>query len=109
MTTKTRMDLAKAALREIRILRAGETPNQAQKDQSDEKYDAVLEELKILDLVFWSADAIPLLVFQPIMKMVAQELAPAFRKEYSAADAMTRLRVAASRPWSGKVVRAKYY
>ena len=106
---KTRTDLARAALAEIRILRGGEAPTAVQEAQSNQKYDAIYAELGILGVGFWDIDAIPVLVFDPLSMLVAQRLAPSFGKDYSAGDAMARLYAVAAKPWSGKTVRADYY
>jgi hypothetical protein len=106
---KTRMDLAKAALLEIRVLRGGEAPTDVAKAQSDQKYDAIYAELGVIGVAFWDADAIPVSVFDPVTMLVAQRLAPSFGKEYSSGDAMTRLYAVAGKPWSGRTVRAEYF
>jgi len=108
-TPKTRQDLAGAALREIRVLRAGEAPTDVQKAQSDQKYDAIYAELGVVGVAFWDADEIPVAVFDPITMLVAQRLAPSFGKDYAAGDAMQRLYVVAAKPWSGQTVKALYY
>lgn len=106
---KTRLDLAKAVLLEIRVLRGGEAPGDVRQTQVDQKYDAIYGELGQIGVAFWDADSIPLLVFDPLTMILAQRLAPSFGKEYSAGDAMQRLYAVAAKPWSGKTVRSKYY
>lgn len=106
---KTRLDLATAALREIRILRAGEAPTDVQKAQADQKYDAIYAELGVIGVAFWDVASIPVAVFDALTMLVAQRLAPAFGKDYAAGDAMQRLYVVAAKPWSGQTVKALYY
>lgn len=106
---KTRIDLARAALTEIRVLRGGEAPTAVQEAQANQKYDAIYAELGVLGVAFWDADAIPVSVFDPVSMLVAQRLAPSFGKDYAAGDAMMRLYAVAAKPWSGKPVRADYY
>ena len=108
MADKTRQDLARAALAEIRILRGGEAPNAVQEAQSNTKYDALYAELGVQGVAVWDADAIPVAVFDPLAMLVAQRLAPSFGKEYAAGDAMLRLRIVAAKPWSGRPVRVEH-
>lgn len=107
--TKTRADLAAAALREIRVLRGGEVPTAVQRSQSDEKYDALYDELAVLGVGFWDREALPALIFDPMTMLVAARLAPSFGKVYAPGDAMQRLYSAASRPWTGRTVRTEYF
>src|SRR5262245_34551189 len=109
-TPKTRVDLAKQAMVELRVLRVDGALTDAQKRQVDDKYDGLYAELGIQGLAYWpDQDAIPIEVFSPLAMLVAQELQSAFGKQYTAGDAMTRLRIAAGKKWSGKTVRSLYY
>ena len=57
---KTRVDLARAALTEIRVLRGGEAPTAVQQAQSDQKYDSIYAELGHLGVAFWTLHTQPL-------------------------------------------------
>ncbi len=106
---KTREDLARAALTEIRVLRGGEAPGDVRRAQSDQKYDALYGELGHHGIAFWDIDSIPVAVFDALTMLVAARLAPSFGKDYSPGDAMTRLRAVAAKPWSGTTVTAEYF
>jgi hypothetical protein len=108
-TPKTLADLAKEAFLELRVVRIDGTPTPEQRAASDRKYTGVYEELAVQGLAFWDSAEIPVSVFLPLARLVAQELAPGLGKEYSAGDAMMRVRIVASKPWSGRTVVAKYY
>lgn len=109
LADKTLADLAKQALIELRVLRADGTPTAEQQDQVLRKYAAYYKQLQILDVAYWSIDAIPIEVFDPLAMLVAQQAQQSFGKQYSAGDALRLIYVAAGKPWSGKTVRAKYY
>lgn len=106
---KTVLDLGKAALLELRVLKGGENPPPVQQAQVVQKYQSIYAELGVHGIAFWDIDSIPVLVFDPVSMLVAQRLAPSFGKEYAAGDAMDRIRAVAAKPWSGKTVKAKYY
>ena len=108
-TDKTRADLAKAVLREIRVLRAGEAPTAVQQVQVDDKYDAIYAELGVIGVAFWDQAGIPVVVLDPLSMLIAARLAPSFGKDYAAGDAMRRLYAVAAKPWSGRTVRVTHF
>lgn len=106
---KTRADLARAVLRRLRILRAGEAPTAVMQTQVDEAYDGLYSELSHHGVAYWDRDGIPVEVFQPLSRVCAFEIADAFGKQFDAGDAMARLRAVAAKPWSGKPVVTEYF
>ena len=112
MTTiapKTQLDLIRAVLREIRVGRPDEEPEDNLRAQVSEVYLSFYAEWSNQQLVYWPEDAIPILVFRPVVKLVAAEVAPAFNKPYDAGDALQRFYAAVARPFSGRVVPTRYY
>ena len=112
MTTiapKTKLDLARAVLREIRVGRYDEEPDVSVKAQIDEAYESFYQEWSNQELVYWQIDQIPPLVFRPIVKLIAAEVAPAFNKPYEAGNALARFYAAVARPFSGKTVYIRHY
>lgn len=106
---KTLADLAKRALVDLRALRIDASPSAEQQASSDEAYRSVYEELSVQGLAYWPLEEIPVAVFRPLVQIVAQEMASSFGKQYSAGDALARIRIVAAKPWSGRTVRATYY
>jgi hypothetical protein len=109
MTDRTVEDLAKAVMVALRVGRPDADPTPEQATQVEDAYDGIYAELQLLDVAFWAQSTIPALVWRPIVRMVAQEIAPDFGKQYVAGDALQRIYVAAAKPWSKKRVRALYY
>lgn len=108
-TPYTTLDLAKEVLEEIRVLRPDEDPSAEDRVKVERKYAGVFQELAVLGLAYWPQDAIPVLVFMPLAKVVAVECAPGFNKPYKAPDAMQRLRIACAVPWDGQETAKDYF
>ena len=106
---KTRLELAKAVLRELRIIRYDEEPPADLKAIVDEAYDGLLAEWRKQRVCYWQADSTPDIVFRPVVRLVANEVAPGFNKPYEIGNALHRLYAAVARPWSGKPVVSEYY
>lgn len=108
-TAKTTLDLAAAVLREIRVLRPDEDPSAEDRTTIEDLYAGIFQELAVLGLAYWPAEAIPVLVFRPLVKLVASEAAPGWNKPYEAPDAMQRMRIACSIPWDGEETPKDYF
>ncbi len=109
MTVKTQLDLARAVLREIRVRRYDEEPSAEEKAIVDDAYGAKYLEWKNQRVAYWAVAAIPEIVFRPLVRLVAAEIAPTFNKPYDPENAWSRLCAAVRRPWSGKTVRHEYF
>jgi len=106
---KTPIELARAVLRELRILRYDDEPDADVANLVKEVYGGLYAEWQIDRIAFWSSDLIPESVFRPVVRLVAAEIAPTFNKPYDAADAKQRLEAAAARGWSGRNVKVQYF
>lgn len=109
MAVKSKLDLARDVLFEIRVQRFDEDPSPERKAIVDNAYAGLYQELANISVAYWDEEQIPVLVFRPLVKLVAMEIAPVFNKPYEAGDAMQRLYAAAAKPWSGKVVKTVAY
>lgn len=106
---RTQSDLARRALTHLRIVRAGEAPTAVQETDAIAAYVGLYAELGNLGVAFWDIESIPVLVFEPLSRLLAQELAAGFGKDYAAGEALSRIYAAAAKPWSGRTVQVKYY
>lgn len=75
----------------------------------EEAYAGLYAEWQNVGLAFWDEGAIPVVVFRPVTRLLAAEIAPAFNKPYETQGALARLEAVAAKPWSGKPVRAQYF
>lgn len=104
MSVKTKLDLARAVLREIRVSRYDEDPAAAYKAIVDEKYDSMYLLWVKQRRAYWPRDEIPEVVFEPVTRLVAERVAPSFNKPFDKGDAQILFDCAVARPWSGKTV-----
>lgn len=102
-------DLARAVLREIRVLRYDEEPDADVANLVTEVYQGLHAEWAGQEIAYWPVDLIPVEVFRPVVRLVTTEMAPTFNKPYDAADARARLEAACARGWSGRAVQTDYF
>lgn len=106
---KTTSDLAAAVLRELRVSRYDEAPAEDLKQIVVEAYTSMVEEWRTQRVCYWETDAIPEIVFRPVVRLVAAEVAPTFNKPYESGQALNRLYSAVARPFSGVDVTGSPY
>ena len=114
--TKTAVELATSVLRSRNKLAAEETISAADSGHIVGVYQAKLEEWAEEDLVYWTYDAIPLVVFQTLVELVWNEVSPAFgvpnpveEKVQRETLLLKRLRRHVGRRKSGFQTKAVYY
>lgn len=86
MSTRTRAQLATSVLRKLGILDANSSPSAADSDYVISEYDDMLAYLESRDRAYWSADEIPLSIFGPVVRLIANEVAPAFGRGTNVTD-----------------------
>jgi hypothetical protein len=78
MTTRTAKQLAVRVASSMNLLRPGENLSARFEQQFLEAHEELLAQLRDERLAYWTADEIPLAVFQPMAWLVALQVAPAF-------------------------------
>lgn len=76
-TTKTTSDLATAVMRKLGMIDPNKTPSAAEQSMIIDLYYDKMEELRAKELVYWSESAIPRAVFGAMVRIIAEEFAPA--------------------------------
>ena len=106
---KTTSDLASAVLRELRVHRYDETPGEDLKQIVVEAYESLVAEWRNQRVCYWATGAIPEIVFRPVVRIVAAEVAPTFNKPYDPGQALNRLYAAVARPFSNANITGQSY
>lgn len=99
--TKTRAELIQAALEELKVLAAGQSPSAEDSDKAERALEPLLAELAAREIVYVpSSDEIPLYVFGPLVRRLAGEIAGAFETSGPdiEAEEWRLMRITASRP-----------
>ncbi len=116
MATKTQAELAKAVLLKLGVIAADATPTAADSQYIIGEYTSKLEEWSDDDLVYWSANEIPLTVFPTVVKLMANDTQNAFGMaapletiEARETLLLKRLRRHMARGRTGAPIRALYY
>ncbi|MFA7238430.1 MAG: hypothetical protein WC058_16360 [Phycisphaeraceae bacterium] len=79
MATKTRAELVQAALEEIKVLAAGQSPSSEDSDKVERALEPMLAELAAREIVYIAdSDEIPNAVFGPLTRRLGAEIAGAF-------------------------------
>lgn len=79
--SRTKTELAKEVLTLLGLIDAQEEPSSEDAALIKRAYDDKYEELKLLDLAYWSKASIPNPVFRAIARIVAEDIAPAYGKQ----------------------------
>ena len=85
-TTRTRNQLATAALRHLGLVQADDSPAAVDLVYVKDRYEAVLAEMADDDMVYWDDDEIPYIVFEPLMQFLALSCAVAYGVPGTAED-----------------------
>jgi hypothetical protein len=75
--TKTPEELATAVMRKLGMIDPNKQPTAAEQSMILDLYYDKMEELRGKDLVYWTETAIPRAVFGAMVRIVAEEFAPA--------------------------------
>lgn len=78
MTTRTKVELGTNVMRALGLVNAGESPSAADLSYVSGRYEDLLAELVDDDLAYWSSDAIPSVIFEPLTQLVALSVGEAF-------------------------------
>ena len=78
MTTRTQRSLAENVLRSLALIDATESPSADDNDYIVARYNDILAEMAEDNLAYWPADAIPLVIFEPLTLFVALSVSMAF-------------------------------
>lgn len=77
--TKTRAELIQAALEEIKVLAAGQSPSAEDSDKVERALEPLLAELSAREIVYVAdSNEIPMAVFGPLSRRLGAEVAGAF-------------------------------
>lgn len=113
---KTKIELVTATLRKLGILDARSTPNAEDADYVTTEYEAMYAFLQNDNRAYWPEDAIPLSIFQPMVRLIANEVAPAFGRGMSLPDQeaarellLKQIIKHVARPASGLPAKARHY
>jgi hypothetical protein len=116
MTTRTKVQLATSVLRKFGALDALESGSSADVAYITAEYEELLAYLEDKSRAYWPEDAIPLAVFQIMVRLVANEVEGAFGKESSVESREARRELImkelikhVARPASGLPAKARYY
>jgi hypothetical protein len=114
--TKSKTELVTATLRKIGVLDAHSTPSAADLDYVSSEYEAMHAFLEGEERAYWPVDEIPLVVFQTMVRIMANEVAPAFGRGATLPEQesireilLKQLIKHVARPASGAPSRARYY
>lgn len=78
-TSKTRAELIQAALEELKVLAAGQSPSAEDSDKVERALDPLLAELAVREIVYVAdSDSVPLAVFGPLSRRLGAEVAGSF-------------------------------
>ena len=78
MATRTKIDLATNVMRALGLVNADESPDPRDTSYVSGRYEDVLEELTDDELVYWTSNAIPSVIFEPLTQLVALSVGEAF-------------------------------
>lgn len=81
MTNKTTAQLATAVMRKLGVIDVNKQPSAAEQSMIIDLYGDKYAELKAKDMVYWSQASIPQEVFGAMVRIVAEEFAPALGKD----------------------------
>lgn len=86
MATRTALDLAANVMSDWGLIGANETPSAADATLIINRYKNILEELAEDNLAYWTYDAIPSVIFEPLTQIMALVVGRAFGKQVSFSD-----------------------
>lgn len=107
---RTQVELAREALKELTVIAADEDPSAADQQQMIDEYTDALQELEVIGLATWDANAIPNVVFRPLSIFLAARACRKFGKEY-AADEVTAhrmIRAVVAKPYLGQPAQPEF-
>lgn len=78
MATRTRTQLATAVLRHLGLVNAEEAPSATDMAYVKERYDGILAEMDDQNMVYWDDDAVPYIIYEPLVQLVALSVGTAY-------------------------------
>lgn len=79
-TTRTTQELATETMRMLGLLEAQEEASSEDAAHITRAYEDKLAELQFREIAYWTSTAIPKLIFRPVARIIAAEVASSFGK-----------------------------